>query len=231
MKTLSQHLTRLQGYKRRPHHPLQHKIHREFKISKGTLFYIKEYGPHTHIAKTIIKESIKILFLASLISSFGGLALEHIKTIFIAIIPLTILLPTLNDMVGDYGTVISSRFSTLLHEGKVRVNRLRDANLKQMVFQIYIVAFLTGTLSAVLALVISHFTSGYTDFMVAQKIMVLTIVDILILITLIIIIAIASGVYYFKKGEDPNNFLIPITTSVADFANMIILALLVRLIF
>jgi len=36
-----------------------------------------------------------------------------------------------------------------------------------------------------------------------------------------------SKVYYYKNNEDPNNFLIPITTSIADFGNMGILAVLI----
>src|SRR3990167_2010559 len=96
------HLQKLQKIKREKYHPLIHKIHKKHKISRKTLFYVKEYGPHTNVPKTIIKESIKILLFASIISSFGGLALENIKTIFISITPLIILLPILNDMIGDY---------------------------------------------------------------------------------------------------------------------------------
>src|SRR3989338_5827245 len=103
-------LEMLRNIKKKKNTSLIHKIHKKHKISKKTLFYVKEYGHH-NVVNTIIKESIKILLLASIISSVGGLALEHIKTVFISIMPLIILMPTLNDMIGDYGTIISSRFS------------------------------------------------------------------------------------------------------------------------
>ena len=40
-----------------------------------------------------------------------------------------------------------------------------------------------------------------------------------------------AGIYFYRKGEDPSNFLIPITTSIADFGNMLLLSLLVILFF
>ena len=231
LEILSGHLKALQRVKRQKHHRLQHQLHHQFRISKATLFYIKEYGPHTHVSKTIIRESLKILLLASFVSSFGGVALEHVKVVFVAIVPLTILLPTLNDMIGDFGTVISSRFSSLLHEGQVQVGNFFDPKIIKLVAQILIVALVTGVLSAGLALMISVIYHASLSFQIIDKIFLVTIIDIFILIGFLSVIAVVSGFYFFKKGEDPNNFLIPITTSVADFGNMLLLALLVRLLF
>ena len=68
-------LEKLRAVRRKKYHPLAHHLHHKHKISRKTLFYVKEYGPHTNVPKTIIKESFKILLLASLVSSFGGLGL------------------------------------------------------------------------------------------------------------------------------------------------------------
>ena len=120
MKNLRYHLQKLKKLKRREFHPLLYTIHKQEKISKKTLFYMKEYGPHTNVPRTIIRESVKVLLFASLISSFGGFALEHIKVVFASITPLIILLPVLNDMIGDYGIIMSSRLATMLHEKKIK---------------------------------------------------------------------------------------------------------------
>ena len=231
LNILSEHLKALQREKRRKHHRLQHQLHRQFKISKATLFYIKEYGPHTHIAKTIIRESLKILLLASFFSSFGGAALERIKLAFVMIIPLTILLPTLNDMIGDFGTVISSRFSTMLHDGEIHIGDYFHPKLLKLIAQILLIALVAGTLSASLALLISVFHHVHLSFILIDKVFLITIIDVFVLISFLSGLAVVSGFYFFKKGEDPSNFLIPITTSVADFGNMLLLGLLVRLLF
>src|SRR3989344_7341928 len=99
-KNIIKHLHKLRKYKRKERCRLFYKIHKKHGISKRTLFYVKEYGEQTNATKTIIKASIKILLLATIISSIGGFALENIKTAFISIVPLVILLPALNDMIG-----------------------------------------------------------------------------------------------------------------------------------
>jgi len=48
---------------------------------------------------------------------------------------------------------------------------------------------------------------------------------------LIFIISAKAGSYVYKKKEDPNNFLIPISTSAADLLNIAALAILVLIFF
>jgi len=230
METLRKHLEKLRKIERKKHHPLIHKIHKKHKISKKTLFYVKEYGPHTHVPRTIIKESIKILLMASIISSFGGFALEYIKTIFVSILPLIILLPTLNDMIGDYGTIISSRFSTMLHENKINKKWWLNKELKKLLIQIMIVSLLTAILSVLGSVLIASFYENITS-LILLKTLAITVIDVMLLVSILFITAIIAGLYVYRKEEDPNNFLIPITTSVADFGNMIILAVLIILFF
>ncbi len=228
---LKNHLEKLRKISRKSYHPLLHKIHKKHKISRKTLFYIKEYGPHTNIPRTIIKESIKILLLASLISSFGGLAFENIKTTFISIIPLVILLPTLNSMIGSYGAITSSRFSTMLYEGKIKGRLFLNKELSELFMQIFIISIITTFLSAIISLIISKFSDYPINPMLVIKVLSIALVDVILLVTITFFLAISAGLYFYRKGEDPNNFLIPITTSFADFGNMILLAFLITLLF
>jgi cation transporter-like permease len=232
MKHIREHLEKLRKVKKREHHPLIHHIHEKYCISKKTLFYVKEYGAHTNVPRTIIRESIGILFLSAIISALGGVALESIKNIFIPIIPLIILLPTLNDMVGDYATIMSSRFSTMLHKGVVQKKWWLNEELKNLCKQVFIISMLIALLSASFSLVFSKLSPGYKlTSEVALKVMAITVIDVAVLVSILIFTSIVMGLYFFRKKEDPNNFLIPITTSIADFGNMIMLSLLIVLLF
>lgn len=231
MKTIRAHLEKLTAVKRRKHHPLVHKIHKKYGISRKTLFYVKEYGPHANVSKTIIKESIKILLLGSIISSLGGLTFEYIKTVFISIIPLVILWPVLNDMIGDYGMIISSRFSTMLHEGKANKKWWKTKELRTLFIQILIVSLSTAVISSTIALAISSFSDYTLNTTIAYKIFLISVIDTVILVSALFLIAIHEGLHYYREKEDPNNFLIPITTSIADFGNMVLLSILVLLFF
>jgi len=229
MKSIKK-LQELSKVRRERHHPLIHHIHKRYNISRKTLFYVKEYGSKSNATKVIIKESIKILLFASIISSFGGLALEQIKSIFLSFTPLIILMPVLNDMIGNYGTIISARFSTLLHEKKMK-NVWNNEEIKKLFLQTIIISLLTLIISISAAFLIS-FLSGYElTKIVALKISLIGLITVISLIIIIFVIAIIAGLYFYKKKEDPNNFLIPITTSIADLGNMLVLALLVILFF
>jgi len=228
---IKQHLEKLRKIGRGSYHPLIHQIHKKHKISKKTLFYIKEYGKNSNIPQVIIKESLSVLLFASVLSAFGGLMLENIKQLFISIAPLVILMPTLNGMIGSYGTVVSSRFSTLLHEGKVR-DKILTPELKKLFIQVLIIAIFISLISIVFSGLISRFTSNFQfNFIIYLKLLLIILVDVIVLVLLIFLISIFGGLHFFKNKEDPNNFLIPLTTSIADCGNMIILAVLVFLLF
>lgn len=228
MKDIKEYLKELTQIERKQYNPLVHEIHRQHNISKKTLFYIKEYGAHSHVTRTIIKESVKILLLASLLSSLGGLAFENIKLIFISIIPIVILFPALNDMIGDYGGIISSRFASMLHEGKIEGNKWwKNKELTNLFVQIFIISIIIAVLSLIISLGISYFSGYSLNTNIALKIFFIVILDVMILVSALFFIAIYAGIYFFKKKEDPNNFLIPLTTSIADFGNMLVLAILI----
>ena len=231
MKVLRRQLEKLKSIERRKYHQLIHKIHKKHRISGRTLLYVKEYGPHTNISGTIIKESLKILLFASLISSLGGLALENMKQIFFSIIPLVILLPVLNDMVGDYGIIVSSRFTTLLHTGKVKGKWYKNNDLKKLFAQIFIISVITALISSFLALFLSAFYNYGLNIGIIFKIFLIAVMDVSILVSILSLISVFAGLYLYRHGEDPNNFLIPITTSIADFGNILVLAFLVLLFF
>lgn len=226
------HLKQLQKVKREKHHPLIHKIHHVHRISKKTLFYVKEYGLESNVPRTILKESLKIVLLTALISSLGGFALEQMKMVLISMIPFIILLPALNDMVGDYGTIVSSRFSTMLHKGSIKKNWWREAEVQELFVQIMLIAGITAIISAGIAVGIASLAQyNPLSVMFIAKVFMVTLIDVLLVVALLFFISLFAGQYYFKKKEDPNNFLIPITTSIADFGNMVILAGLILLFF
>lgn len=231
MKKLIHILQRVRKLKRKQHHPLLHQVHTKHKISRKTLFYIKEYSSEQKVISTVLRESIKILILASIISSLGGLALEHIKPAFISLIPLVILLPALNDMIGSYGSIFSSKFSTLLHEGKLKSNWQYNPQLKKLFLQLLVIACITTLITTGIALGISWLSTNQLNQTLIFKVFLISFLDVLFFISLLVLIAVFAGFYFYKKKEDPNNFLIPITTSIADFGNMILLAGLVLLFF
>ena len=71
-----------------------------------------------HIWK-IIHESVGILIIASVISTLGGIGLEALQSKLTWLVPIIIVLPALNDMIGDFGAIVASRFTTMLYKKEV----------------------------------------------------------------------------------------------------------------
>ena len=227
-KKLLQKVTKV---RRHEHHPVLHNVHRKYGISRRTLFYMKEYGPRSHVAHVIVRESLKILVLASIISSIGGISMESITAQLLVITPLLILMPAMNDMVGDFGCIVSSKFTTMLYLGKVNRKWWRSRHLHTLFLVILFTSFLTSVFIGVAASVIAYWQGFSLTFDVFLKILSIAVLSNLIIVAIIFCISIIGGLGIYGKKEDPNNFLIPITTSVADLLNLVIFAVLVGMFF
>lgn len=229
--SLKHKLIKLSKVKKSTYHPLIRHVHKKHNISKRTLFYVKEYCTKSNVSSVIIRESIIVLILASIISSFGGFGLEKWKDHFIILLPMLILFPVLNSMIGNYGIIFSSKYSTMLHEGKIEKHIFKSKELMRLFYHMVIIGIFTAILASIFALVFASLRNFNTTPDVTLKILFITIVDSVLMISLLFFLSIFFGNYIYKKKEDPNNFLIPILTSVADFFNIVILIILVLLFF
>ncbi|MBI4158640.1 magnesium transporter [Candidatus Woesearchaeota archaeon] len=229
--SLKHKLMRLRKVRKSKYHPLIKHVHKKHNISKRTLFYVKEYCTHTNVTSVIIRESLIVLIFASIISSFGGFGLEKWKDHFLVLLPILILFPVLNSMIGNYGIIFSSKYSTMLHEGKIETHPLKSKELMGLFYHMIIIGVFTATLASIFALVFAGLREFNVTPDVTLKIISISLLDSLLMIALLFSLSILLGNYIYKKKEDPNNFLIPILTSIADFFNIIVLIGLVLLFF
>lgn len=217
--------------KRSRHHSFVHSVHKKHKISYRTLTYMKEYGPKSHVSHVIIRESLKVLILASVISSIGGVGLNQIQSRLLSIIPLVILLPALSDMVGDYGTTISSKFTNMLYLGKIKGRWWKSESVRSLFFTMFLISIISSIYIGFLSYILAYVKGFAFEISVLLKILQLSILSATLLVCLIFLISVVGGIYIYRKGEDPNNFLIPITTSVGDIGSMLLFSWMVTLLF
>jgi len=177
--------------------------------------------------KLIIKESIKVLIIASIISSIGGLSLESIKDKIMIFTPVIIMIPALNGMIGDLAIVIVSKFTTLLYLKKIRRPLLKSHFTRHIVKEIIPISIFSAlyiTILSYLFAVFKGFESNITNFIYTFFIATFTT---FFLIIIILIVAILGSLYVYHKKENPDDLLIPITTSIADAGSMILISYLV----
>lgn len=184
-----------------------------------------------NIYRRIIKDGLKVLIFASIISSLGGMSIRFSQEKLVMFIPLFIMLPALNNMIGDFGITMVSKFSTYLYENKIKRTGWKSHFVKHLFKDIFLVALLSIPYMVLLALVFSKFSgfSASSDFVIKMFLTALIVVVILVLI--IFFISICLSFYVYKKNEDPDDLIIPITTSIADFGSMLVLSILIYFFF
>ncbi|MGB9708269.1 MAG: magnesium transporter [Candidatus Pacearchaeota archaeon] len=174
----------------------------------------------------IVRESIFVLVIAALLSSIGGVALKSIEASLVTLVPLIVILPALNDMIGDFGIILVSRFTTALYMHK-KINFIARYLFKDVL----LIALISAIYIAMLGTLFSLARGFSFNLIFLLKIIVLTLITTIILVLINFFIALFAGKYTYKKKVDPDNVLIPLTTSIADLGAMAILALLVLLLF
>ncbi|MEM2954526.1 MAG: magnesium transporter [Candidatus Nanoarchaeia archaeon] len=183
------------------------------------------------IIKKILKESLLILIAASIVSTIGGFGLEALKNKLTILLPLIILVPALNDMIGDFGTIISAKFTTLLFLGKIR----KDWWNSKEVIEIFTVvasiallmAFYLGIITSIVG-IIQHTPLTLIDVL---KIIAIAFMLVASLVLIIFFTSVFLGLKCYKKGKDPNNLLIPLSTALADAFSLALFTALIIILF
>ncbi len=175
----------------------------------------------------IIKESFRILILASIFSSIGGIAIKSVQEKIILVLPLLIILPALNDMVGDFGIIIVSKFTTYLALRQIKRPLRKSHPLKHLYSVVLPVALISAIYLATLASLFAFFRGYFININILIKILAIVLITTLFLILIIFLVSVIGGLYIHRKKLDPDDLLIPVTTSIADFGSMILYSILV----
>ena len=175
----------------------------------------------TYSLKNILKESSPALVLAAAITLGAGLVLNLNKN-FLSILPgMLIIIPSFNLMSGAITSVLSSRISSALHLGlirpKVHMTKTLDRNIIATVV-ISILSFLAfGFIAWFFNSALGVSTAGIWEF--SMIIFIAGFLSTMILSILSIIFSYLS----YSKGVDPDNWVIPILTSMGDFMGILLL--------
>ncbi len=178
--------------------------------------------------KKIVIESLPILIFSAVVSTISGSALYHVIEDLLAKPYFLVLIPPVGAVAGNLGSIFSSRINSALHIGTIEP---KLGKYKQLQYDIVLLSLLS---------VVSFFTLGLFSYYFCilfniEKIAffdVLLISLILSILFSIIIIFVSTTVAFlsFKHGLDPDNTVIPVITTVCDFAGIFSLILLITVI-
>jgi len=170
-----------------------------------------------------IKESFLTVVFAAFIVNVTGTVLRDIGEIVGRRKEIYTVYPALIDTVGDVGSVVGSTATSKLALGLLKPSFYAMRNHATRIFASWTASIIVFILYSLISL----FTQGMFMLHVFLGFASLLLITNIIAVSAIVLISYAVAILTFRKGLDPDNFVIPIESSLADCITSV--ALLVAL--
>jgi mgtE-like transporter len=187
------------------------------------VLYILPRNMHDADFVKTIKESMTTMLLVAFIVNVTGTVLKQISYFVAERKEVFTVYPALIDTIGDVGSVVGSTATTKLALGLLTPSLASMRSHVKNIFSAWSSSLIVFVILAVLSLVINGVFS-FSSFL--NLVSVLLIAN-LIAVAAIVLLSYSISILTFKRGLDPDNFVIPIESSFADSVTSI--ALLVAL--
>ena len=180
------------------------------------------------LAQRIIKESFPILALCIIGEVTAGIILFNLEE-FLNVLPgIVVLIPVVMGTRGNILGIFASRITSALHLGSIKPVFKNNSNLND---NAYAALFLSAVI-AIMSGIAAHYAAlmfGFQSAGIVRFTMIVLIASVLSDITLIAIATVIAFIS-FRKGMDPDNILLPLTTTISDAVSNLFLVLAVKIV-
>ena len=169
-------------------------------------------------AKAIVTNMFPLLVVLSIIVLAAGITLEDAEEMLAEYGILAIMVPTMVDMGGNLGAILSSRLSTRFHLGTTELDprdRVLWANVGAILALAATIFTALGVGAYALGLLI-----GSTIPLV--ELLVISLVSGMSVAVIAVVFSFATTYASYRLGIDPDDTTIPIVTTVVDVFGMVI---------
>jgi mgtE-like transporter len=160
-----------------------------------------------------LKEGLLLVLLSSVFGTINGLALKSVRRDVEKHPSILIVYPALMNTLGNIGSIIGSTETTKLALGYIKSFGQVLKDTVRSLLSVEAAAFLIHVLFGIAALAVGHVTDVAVDPFFIIK---LSLFSNALSFLVISVFALTIATQTFKRGLDPDNFVIPLTTSVAD---------------
>lgn len=175
--------------------------------------------------RTIIGESFLPLSLLLAVTIAAGHVLNSAGATFLTTPFLLILVPVVNGIGGNVGTVLGSRITSGLYTGTISP-RLRDEELLRNVRDGAIVYALTSVVLGIFIYGLAPLSGVVPPFGVEVLLYIMLSTG-LMLAGVLILVTLSVAFLAFSKGLDPDNFVTPVVTATGDFLGIAFLVVII----
>lgn len=178
----------------------------------NAFFLVRGKGEKTFLS--ILREGFPVILFCGLIGTLSGRVLGGMKRVLEERPGVLILYPALADTLGDMGSIIGSTTTTRLHLGEIPP---RAATLKKVGGDVLAAEVASGSMHAIYGAVAFLLASKAMSLNAQLNKLILTsILTNLLSFLPICLFTFLVAIITFRMGFDPDNFVIPIETSISD---------------
>jgi mgtE-like transporter len=174
----------------------------------------------------ILKQSIPILFLCTVLGVLAGIYLHWQYEKFFLIPGLLILVPQIIAKAGSIGGIFGARFSSGLHLGYLKAYRMNDYVIKNALGAIALAIVVAPIVTMITKLGADIFRIPIVPFM---PLLFINVFAILVITVIVFILDFVTASLSYKIRIDPSNSVIPIVTSLGDIIGTVILVLAISM--
>ncbi|KPL14295.1 hypothetical protein AMJ74_03675 [candidate division WOR_3 bacterium SM1_77] len=176
---------------------------------------------------TILKQSVPVLFLCTILGVLAGIYLHWQYEKFYLVPGLLILVPQIIAKAGSIGGIFGARFSSGLHLGYLRPYRMNDYVTKNFVGAI--------ALAIVIAPIVTLITKFGADLfnipiIPLMPLLLVNIFAILAITLIVFILDFMTASLSYKIKIDPSNSVIPLVTSLGDIIGAVVLIVAISMV-
>ncbi len=168
--------------------------------------------------KSIVTNMFPLLVVLCIIVLWAGITLEDAEELLETYGLLAVMVPTMVDMGGNLGAILSSRLSTRLHLGTTEFDP-RDRELWTNIAAVLALAATIFTTLAVGAWVIGQLIGSVLTL---STLLVISLTSGMAVAVIAVVFSILATYGSYKLGIDPDDTTIPIVTNVVDVCGMVI---------
>ena len=168
--------------------------------------------------KTIVTNMFPLLVVLCVIVLWAGITLEDAEELLEQYGLLAVMVPTMVDMGGNLGAILSSRLSTRFHLGTTKID------LKDRVLWANIAAVLGLAATIFTALALGAWAIGQVIGapLGLSTLLVISLTSGMAVAVIAVVFSLLATYGSYKLGVDPDDTTIPIVTNVVDVCGMII---------
>lgn len=179
--------------------------------------------------KRIMKESIPALTVAALIHILAGTTMQLRGVEAWLEIPIFLMLvPSLSELGNDAACILSSRITTLLALGVIEPKLERSEALETNIIAIVTIGVLSSLYMGMINFVVAD-KAGLGSILMLPFVAV-CVIAVTVLTLLVCVVSIAVAFVAWRRGLDPDNVTIPISTSISDLLAIFSLLIAMRMV-